>query len=376
MTLSGIRDMSVIETPPQDRRSIETFVCKYDELTIREAIYREVHRGGQVFFVHNHVNSIYQMAAKLTQLLPGVRLAVAHGQMKERELEKVMLEFIHRQVDVLMCTTIIESGLDIPAANTIIINRADKFGLAQIYQLRGRVGRSSEQAYAYLLVPGEHLITRDAQKRLRALLDFSELGAGFKIALNDLQIRGGGTILGAAQSGNIAAVGYELYLELLERTVHELKGEQIEAETIEPELNIRISAFLPDTFIPDTDQRLIAYKRLATIKEESDMNDLTKEWRDRYGQPPENARNLILLAKMRLLLKRLGVSRIDGGDESFNLYFAKEAAVRSFTSFLERINCEFTPLMERQLRVDVWGRDLTHRLTRLKRILHEFSDAE
>jgi len=374
MTLSGIRDMSVIETPPQDRRSIDTFVCKYDEFTIREAIYREFHRGGQVFFVHNHVNSIYQMAARLTQLLPGVRLGVAHGQMKERDLEKVMLEFIHRKVDVLVCTTIIESGLDIPAANTIIINRADKFGLAQIYQLRGRVGRSSEQAYAYLLVPGEHLITRDAQKRLRALLDFSELGAGFKIALNDLQIRGGGTILGAAQSGNIAAVGYELYLELLEKTVRELKGEQIEAEAIEPEMNIRISAFLPDTFIPDTDQRLIAYKRLATIKEESDMNDLTKEWRDRYGQPPENARNLILLAKMRLLLKRVGILRIDGEDESFSLYFAKEAAVRSFTAFLEGMKCEFIPLMERKLRVDVWGRDLTHRLMRLKRILHEFAD--
>jgi transcription-repair coupling factor (superfamily II helicase) len=376
MTLSGIRDMSVIETPPQDRRSIDTFVCKYDELTVREAIYRELHRGGQVFFVHNHVNSIYQMAAKLTQLVPGVRLAVAHGQMKERELEKVMFEFIHRAVDVLVCTTIIESGLDIPAANTIIINRADKFGLAQIYQLRGRVGRSSEQAYAYLLVPGESLITRDAQKRLRALLDFSELGAGFKIALNDLQIRGGGTILGAAQSGNIAAVGYELYLELLEKTVRELKGEQVEAEMIEPEMNLRISAFLPDTFIPDTDQRLIAYKRLATIREELDLSDLTKEWRDRYGQPPENAKNLILLAKMRLLLKRVGVLRIDGEEDSFTLHFAKEVSARSFASFLERMNCQFSLLLGHKLRVDVWGRDLIHRLMRLKRILGEFSDAQ
>ncbi len=192
MALSGIRDMSVIETAPEDRRSIDTLLCKYEELTIQEAIYRELHRAGQVFFVHNHVGSIYQMAARLSLLVPDARVAVAHGQMKERDLEKVMLDFIHRQVDVLVCTTIIESGLDIPAANTIIINRADKFGLAQIYQLRGRVGRSSEQAYAYLLVPGEHLITRDAQKRLRALLDFSELGAGFKIALNDLQIRGEG----------------------------------------------------------------------------------------------------------------------------------------------------------------------------------------
>jgi transcription-repair coupling factor (superfamily II helicase) len=376
MTLSGIRDMSVIETPPQDRRSIDTFVCKYDELTVREAIYRELNRGGQVFLVHNHVNSIYQMAAKLTQLVPGIRLAVAHGQMKERELEKVMVDFVHRKVDVLVCTTIIESGLDIPAANTIIINRADKFGLAQIYQLRGRVGRSNEQAYAYLVVPEENLITRDAQRRLRALLDFSELGAGFKIALNDLQIRGGGTILGSAQSGNIAAVGYELYLELLEKTVRKLKGEQVDAETIEPEMNLRISAFLPDTFIPDTDQRLIAYKRLATIREEQDLSDLTKEWRDRYGQPPEAARNLILLAKMRLLLKRVGVLRIDGEDDSLTLHFAKKPAARSFASFLERMSCQFTFLLEHKLQVDVWGRDLVHRLRRLKRIFNEFSDAQ
>jgi len=372
MALSGIRDMSVIETAPEDRHSIDTFLCKYDELTIQEAIYRELHRGGKVFFVHNHVVSIYQMAAKLNQLAPAARVAVAHGQMNERDLEKVMLDFIHRKVDVLVCTTIIESGLDIPAANTIIINRADKFGLAQIYQLRGRVGRSSEQAYAYLLVPGEHLITRDAQKRLRALLDFSELGAGFKIALNDLQIRGGGTILGASQSGHIAAVGYELYLELLEKTVRELKGERIEGESIEPEMNIRLSAFLPDTFIPNIDQRLIAYKRLATITAEADVDDLTKEWRDRYGQFPASVRNLILLAKVRLLLKRGGILRIDGDDESFCLHFAEDIPVRSFISFLTIRNYAFNILVERKLKVHVWGRDLAQRLVRLKRILQEF----
>jgi transcription-repair coupling factor (superfamily II helicase) len=372
MALSGIRDMSVIETAPQDRHSIDTFVCKYDELTIQEAIYRELNRGGQAFFVHNQVASIHQMAAKLSQLVPVARVAVAHGQMSERDLEKVMLDFIHRKVDVLVCTTIIESGLDIPAANTIIINRADKFGLAQIYQLRGRVGRSSEQAYAYLLVPGEHLITRDAQKRLRALLDFSELGAGFRIALNDLQIRGGGTILGASQSGHIAAVGYELYLELLEKTVRELKGEPCEPETIEPEMNIRLSAFLPDAFIPNTDQRLIAYKRLATISQESEVDDLAKEWRDRYGAFPESARNLILLAKMRLLMKRTGMLRLDDDGESLCLYFAADAVVRSFASFLESRSCSFSQTMERKLTVAIWGRDLTQRLVRLKRILQEF----
>ena len=371
MAFSGMRDMSVIETPPQDRHSIETFLCKYDEFTIREALYRELRRGGQVFFVHNHVMSIYQMAAKLNHLAPEARISVAHGQMKERDLEKVMLDFIHRKVDVLVCTTIIESGLDIPAANTIIINRADKFGLAQIYQLRGRVGRSSEQAYAYLLVPGEHLITRDAQKRLRALLDFSELGAGFKIALNDLQIRGGGTILGAAQSGHIAAVGYELYLELLERTVRELKGGPAAEEAIEPELNIQLSAFLPDTFIPDTDQRLIAYKRLATIAEDSEVDDLTKEWRDRYGQFPESVRNLILLAKMRLISKQAGIVRMDEDGESFYLHFADTTAALSLASYLERINCVFRLELERKVRIDIWGRDPSQRLGRLKRILQE-----
>jgi transcription-repair coupling factor (superfamily II helicase) len=374
MALSGIRDMSVIETAPQDRHSIDTFVCKYDELTIREAVHRELNRGGQVFFVHNHVVSIYQMASKLSQLVPEARVAVAHGQMNERDLEKVMLDFIHRKIDVLVCTTIIESGLDIPAANTIIINRADKFGLAQIYQLRGRVGRSSEQAYAYLLVPGEHLITRDAQKRLRALLDFSELGAGFRIALNDLQIRGGGTILGASQSGHIAAVGYELYLELLEKTVSELKGEHSEAEAIEPEMNIRLSAFLPETFIPNTDQRLIAYKRLATISEEAQVDDLAKEWRDRYGAFPESVRNLLSLAKMRLLMKRIAILRLDDEGESFCVHFAAEASARLFTSFLESKSCSFSLPMESKVRVDIWGRDLAQRLVRLKRILQEFRE--
>ncbi len=371
MALSGMRDMSVIETAPQDRHSIETFLCKYDEFTIREAIYRELKRGGQVFFVHNHVMSIYQMAAKLSQMVPEARFSVAHGQMKERDLEKVMLDFIQRRVEVLVCTTIIESGLDIPAANTIIINRADKFGLAQIYQLRGRVGRSSEQAYAYLLVPGEHLITRDAQKRLRALLDFSELGAGFKIALNDLQIRGGGTILGAAQSGHIAAVGYELFLELLEKTMRDLKGGGVAAETVEPELNVQLSAFLPETFIPDTDQRLIAYKRLATLGEDSEIDDLAKEWRDRYGQFPESVRNLILLAKMRLLAKRIRLGRVDEDGESFALTFAKNLGVLALASYLERINGAFRLEAEHRLKIEIWGRDPAQRLARLKRILQE-----
>ena len=371
MSLAGVRDLSTIETAPQDRRAIETYVCKYDDFTIREAVYRELQRGGQVFFVHNHVQSIYQTASLLSRLIPDARIAVAHGQMKERDLEKVMLDFVHRRIDVLVCTTIIESGLDIPAANTIIINRADKFGLAQIYQLRGRVGRSNEQAFAYLLIPGEHLITRDAQKRLRALMDFSELGAGFKIALNDLQIRGGGTILGSAQSGHIAAVGYELYLELLEKTISRMKGEEVEADAIDPEINVPISAYLPEDFIPDTDQRLLAYKRLASASEDAVMDDLTAEWRDRYGPFPESVRSLVLLARLRLLFRNLAIVRMDGCEESFTLHFRRDEELRALIRTLEENKCAFVPKGDSRLTIDIWGRNQTQRLSRLKRILQE-----
>jgi len=374
MALAGIRDLSTIETPPQDRHAIETFVCNYDELTIREAMYRELHRGGQIFFVHNHVQSIYQMGAKLAKLVPEARIGVGHGQMKESELEKVMLDFIRKKIDVLVCTTIIESGLDIPAANTIIINRADKFGLAQIYQLRGRVGRSSEQAYAYLMIPGEHLITRDAQKRLRALMDFSELGAGFKIALNDLQIRGGGAILGASQSGHIAAIGYELYLELLEKAVKVMKGEETGADAVETEINLPVSAFLPDSYIPDTDQRLLAYKRLATLAEEQAVDDLAGEWRDRYGPLPDAVKHLVLMAKMRLVLKRLKVMRLEGDEESFTFHFSPAADIQPLLTLFEEKKCEFGLESERKLKVEIWGRNFGQRLARLKRILQELDE--
>ena len=372
MSLTGIRDLSTIETPPQDRHAIETYVCKYDEFTIREALYNEFRRGGQVFFVHNHVQSIYHTANLLGRLAPELRIAVAHGQMKERELEKVMLDFVNHQVDVLVCTTIIESGLDIPAANTIIVNRADKFGLAQIYQLRGRVGRAAEQAYAYLLIPGEYLISRDAQKRLRALLDFSELGAGFKIALNDLQIRGGGSILGAAQSGRIAAVGYELYLELLEKTVSELKGEKQE-DAVDPEMNVPVSAFLPEAFVPDAEQRLLAYKRLATASEEAVVDELATEWRDRYGILPQTVRNLLLLKNIRLLLARLRIVRVDADQQGFLLRFAAPATLHAE----ELLNiCAKRPQLlqlapDYKLLVRVVGPEMGERLTKLRIVLQE-----
>lgn len=370
MALSGMRDMSVIETAPQDRHSIETFLCKYDEFTIREAIYRELKRGGQVFFVHNHVMSIYQMAAKLSQMVPEARFSVAHGQMKERDLEKVMLDFIQRRVEVLVCTTIIESGLDIPAANTIIINRADKFGLAQIYQLRGRVGRSSEQAYAYLLVPGEHLITRDAQKRLRACSISANWAQASRSPSTTSRFGEAGPSWGQRSRGTLQPWVTNSSWNSSKKPCAISKA-GVAAETVEPELNVQLSAFLPETFIPDTDQRLIAYKRLATLGEESEIDDLAKEWRDRYGQFPESVRNLILLAKMRLLAKRIRLGRVDEDGESFALTFAKNLGVLALASYLERINGAFRLEAEHRLKIEIWGRDPAQRLARLKRILQE-----
>ncbi|SMC16342.1 transcription-repair coupling factor [Desulfacinum hydrothermale DSM 13146] len=369
MALSGIRDLSTIETPPQDRKSVETSVCKFDEFTIREAIHRELRRGGQVFFVHNHVQSILQMAARIRSLVPEARVGVAHGQMRERELEKVMMDFVNRKVDVLVCTTIIESGLDIPAANTIIINRADKMGLAQIYQLRGRVGRSSEQAYAYLLIPGEHLVTRDAQKRLRALMDFSELGSGFKIALNDLQIRGGGAILGSAQSGHISAVGYELYLELLEETVRRLRGEEPQEAPLDPEIHIPVAAYLPTAYIPDADQRLVAYKRLSGAKTQDDIDDTAREWRDRYGPLPDEAKALLLLARMRLMMQQLGVARLDGGQELFSFTFLDPVNLDAVQNLLREMKCFVRLEGTRKLTIEMGGRGGLTTVAKLKRIL-------
>lgn len=373
MALSGIRDLSIIETPPEDRKAVKTFVIDFDEGIIRDAIRRELSRGGQVFFVHNYVQNIHEMAEFVRRLVPEARVGVAHGQMKERDLEKAMMAFVKGETDVLVCTTIIESGLDIPRANTIIINRADRFGLAQMYQLRGRVGRSGEQAYAYLIIPGEHLITGDARRRLRALLDFSDLGSGFRIAMNDLQIRGGGTILGSAQSGHIAAVGYELYLELVQEMVRKLKGEAVE-ESVEPEIRVAASAFLPDDFIPDTSQRLVAYKRLASATTEEDINELVKEWRDRYGNFPPQAKNLIMLAKIRLLMKELGISRIEETGERFKIGFLKSEKQKEFAKWVS--NNGLNPLVHPDggILISIPHERILYRLAFLKRILRSFRD--
>ncbi|HPM42095.1 MAG TPA: helicase-related protein, partial [bacterium] len=262
LSLSGIRDISIINTPPADRLSIATYVTPFDEGLVRQAIIREMARGGQVFFVHNRVETIRSMHDRLARLVPEARIVVGHGQMAEHDLEKVMIDFLERRADVLLCTTIIESGLDIPNANTIIIHRADMMGLAQLYQLRGRVGRSSLRAHAYLLTPEDGEVSPIARKRLTVLKRFTELGSGFQIAMHDLEFRGAGNILGAAQSGHIAAVGYELYARLLERAVRKLSGKKVEEE-IDPELSLKVAAYLPEQYVPDPGTRIDLYRRLA-----------------------------------------------------------------------------------------------------------------
>lgn len=331
LSLLSIRDLSVISSPPEFRRPVKTFVARDDELVIKEAVVREMQRGGQVFLVHNRVYSIQEMASRVQKLVPEARLAVAHGQMPGKALEEIMVRFVKREIDVLVCTTIIESGLDIPNANTIVITRADRLGLAEIYQLRGRVGRGREQAYAYLLVPSLDGLSKDAQQRLRALMDYNELGGGFKLAMSDLQIRGGGNILGISQSGNIAAVGYDLYLELLQQTVLDLKrkGTPLEQgpEQIEPEINLKISAFLPERYIPATEQRYIAYRRLSNAERVEELLDLKDEFADRYGQLPQQALNLFEIMALKTLLRQLWISKLEQGPDNLVFSFHEKTPV-------------------------------------------------
>jgi len=310
MAFSGLRDLSVINTPPVDRIAIRTQLCRFSESLVREAILREVQRGGQVFFVHNRVQTIDALAELLAKVVPEVKVTVAHGQMPERELEKRMLAFEHGEADVLLCTAIIESGLDIPRANTILINRADTFGLAQLYQLRGRVGRSSQRAYAYLLVPSEEALTADAKRRLEAIQDLAELGSGFRLANMDLEIRGAGNLLGAEQSGQLAAVGYETYMQMLEETVEELRGHVREVE-VDPEIRLPVAARLPEDYVPEISQRLVLYKRLASARDEAEADRIRDEILDRYGPLPADAENLLQVIRLKILARRLGVAAVD-----------------------------------------------------------------
>ncbi|MCJ7616961.1 MAG: transcription-repair coupling factor, partial [Desulfobacterales bacterium] len=321
MSLFGIRDISIISTPPEHRHSIITYISEFDDVIIAEAIRKELKRGGQIFFIHNDIHNIWLIAEHLKKLVPEVRLGVAHGRLSEDELEREMFKFMKKEIDMLVCTTIIESGIDIPSANCILINRADRFGLAQIYQLRGRVGRADEQAYAYLFIPEESVLTKDAKKRLKVLMEHSDLGAGFQIAMSDLKIRGGGTILGASQTGHIAAVGYDMFLKLMENSMSELKGETV-VESLEPEINMTLSAFIPENFIPDIDQRLSVYRRLAKLTDLKELSDFKAELIDRFGVLPNEAANLLLKIMLKVLSIKAGVKRLDLTGQQLLLYFS------------------------------------------------------
>ncbi|KAA0889060.1 transcription-repair coupling factor [Oryzomonas rubra] len=310
MSMMGIRDLSIIDTPPVDRLAVKTFVARFSEELVREAVMRELRRGGQVFFVHNRVQTIAKRLEQLSAIVPEARIAVGHGQMNEHDLEKVMLGFMHGETNVLLCTTIIESGLDIPNANTLIIDHADKFGLSQLYQLRGRVGRSTQRGYAYLLVPGEGSISGDARERLRILQDISELGAGFRIATHDMEIRGAGDMLGSRQSGTVVEIGFELYNQMLEETICRLRGEEM-TERVEPEINLKVPAFIPEAYIKETGQRLVIYKKLTQAENEEDVLDVQNEVSDRFGAYPLATAYLFEIMKLRVLLKRLLVRQID-----------------------------------------------------------------
>ena len=326
MSLVGLRDMSVIETPPKDRMAIQTVVASWDDKLIQSAIEQELDRGGQVYFVHNRVESIWEIAAKLQELAPKARIIVGHGQMSEGELEKVMLKFMHHEADILVATTIIENGLDIPLCNTILINRADRLGLSELYQLRGRVGRSNRRAYAYLLIPREIELTPIARRRLAALKEFSDLGAGFKIAALDLELRGAGNLLGGEQSGHIEAVGFELYTQMLDRAVREMKGE-VAPDEAETQLNLGLNIRIPAEYIPEENQRLRMYKRVAGVETESQLSDVAAELEDRYGPPPPAVRNLLDYASLKLLCIRVGVNAIDRKRDSVTFKFRQNAAV-------------------------------------------------
>ncbi len=323
LSLVGIRDLSIINTPPEDRQTIKTYVLEFDEEAIKAAIEKELMRRGQMFFVHDRVRSIYSISQMLSKLVPHARIEVVHGQMKPAEIERAMGKFIRQECDVLVCTTIVGSGLDIPTANTIIINRADRFGLAQLYQIRGRVGRSNQEAYAYLLLPKGAMLSREAIKRLQVIKEFSEPGSGFRIAYNDMEIRGGGNLLGISQSGHVSAVGYELYTELMEKTIREIKGEKVVEEEALPEIQLGISAFIPEEYVQNVHQRLVLYKRISLADNAEDINRIAEELKDCYGPLPENVENLLRVINIRNLLKPVKGKKMGYDGKYLYIFFRK-----------------------------------------------------
>jgi transcription-repair coupling factor (superfamily II helicase) len=345
MSLLGMRDMSVIETPPRDRLAINTQVVQFSESVIKSAIELELSRGGQVFFIHNRVETIFTIAAHLKKIVPNANFVVAHGQMNEKEMETAVLDFVERKFDVLVATTIIENGIDIPRANTIIINQAQNYGLSQLYQLRGRVGRSHKRAYAYLVIPPERELSDIARRRLSAIREFSELGAGFRIAALDLELRGAGNILGGQQSGQLDALGFDLYVKMLERTIQEIRGEVIDDE-ISVSINLGVDVSIPKDYIFETSQRLRTYKRISSANNESELMKIYAEIEDRYGKVPLAIDNLFDYAKLRKLSEELLVISIDKTREGFAIKLDQNAKISpdNLMQFLsENKNANFSP---------------------------------
>jgi len=369
MSLSGLRDMSLIETPPSDRLAIQTQVVQSSDVVIKSAIELELARGGQVFFIHNRVESIETIAALVKRLVPTCRMAVGHGQMNEKEMERVMLDFIGYKYDVLVATTIIENGIDIPRANTIIINRADNYGLSQLYQLRGRVGRSSRRAYAYLLIPAEQELSPIARRRLAAIREFSDLGAGFRIAALDLELRGAGNMLGGEQSGHMDALGFDLYTQMLERTVGELRGEQVEDEP-SVSLNLGVDVAIPESYINDMGQRLRTYKRVSSARDEEALAAIRAETEDRYGRIPEPVEDLFAYARLRQASETVGVVSIDRTREGIAIKLAEKARVapeKLMELIRVREGASFTP--GGVLRLELNDEEKDHALAVARRVL-------
>ncbi|MBT8098536.1 MAG: transcription-repair coupling factor, partial [Gammaproteobacteria bacterium] len=331
MALGGVREMSLITTPPAERLAVKTFVTEWNDVLVREACLREIKRGGQVYFIHNRVEDIQSVAEKLAKLVPEASVRVGHGQMPERELEQVMLDFYHRRFNILLCTTIVESGIDVPTANTIIINRADRFGLAQLHQLRGRVGRSHHRAYAYLVAPPRTAMTADAQKRLEAIDALEELGSGFTLATHDLEIRGAGELLGDTQSGQIQEIGFSLYTELLGRAVASLKAGEV-PDLEQPlnagvDINLHVPALLPEDYVPDVHLRLMLYKRIASIADSATLRELQVELIDRFGLLPEPAKNFMRIAAVKMTAAALGIEKIDAAGHGGYLVFGSKSDI-------------------------------------------------
>ena len=374
MSMMGARDMSVINTPPQDRLPIHTEILAFDEARIAEAIHREVERGGQVYFVHNRVQSIQRLEEYLQDLLPQVRFGVAHGQMPPRQLEKVMVDFLERKYDCLVCTMIIESGIDIPSVNTIIVNRADALGLSQLYQIRGRVGRSNERAYAYLLVPKGKKLTKKSRMRLRAIEEFADLGSGFNIAMRDLEIRGAGNLVGAQQHGFIAAVGFDLYCRLLDEAMREIKGDYA-PDNPEPEIKIAISAYIPDEYLRDPDQKMEFYQRLADASRIVDLFDIREEMQDRFGRLPQPARSLMHIMEIKIMARQLGLASVQLEQNRFRLAFPPDRPIApaDIQKMVERCSAQLDFDLGEQLKIEVRvpGRDEIERLEKARNILEE-----